>query len=196
MLIRRACAVAAFVAASLFLSGCFVVSTSLPQGSGPINDERLVGDWVGIDTDSGKPSNAYLHFQRYDEQKPLRLVWVEGKDYQIYELITRRVGNRQIFAATHIGPQEGPKDEPDVPNGFFIGYYDVAPNEATFYMLDSEKVSALIKKGRVAGKEAPGKYDIATLTGSPAELARFLASDEAFAARAKAAKLRRAGPPR
>lgn len=191
---RRACSVIAAVCAALILSGCFVVSKNLPAGSGPINDDRLVGDWQGIDGDDGKPSDAYLHFQKYDPQKPLRLVWVEDKSYQVYEVTTMRIGNKNVFASVLTGPEEA-TSEKDMPHGYFIGFYEVNGNEAVFHLLDAEKVGGLISRGVVKGIKPPGKYDAATLTGSPTELARFLASPEADAARAdEPAKIRRLSP--
>ncbi|NOT39781.1 MAG: hypothetical protein HOP13_04740, partial [Alphaproteobacteria bacterium] len=52
--------IAALVVTAVALSGCFVVSTNVPAGSGPINDPRLEGTWRGIDTSDGKQGNAFL----------------------------------------------------------------------------------------------------------------------------------------
>jgi len=53
-------------------------------------------------------------------------------------------------------------------------------------------VSELIRKGKVRGTPGPAKYDIAKLTGSPAELATFLASADGWASRMEdPARLRR-----
>lgn len=183
--------------AALALSGCFVVSTNVPAGTGPINDPRLVGTWRGIDTDDGKQGNAFLTFQRTDEQKPLRLVWVEGNELQIYDLITRRVGKRDVFAATLTGPAEQiAKMKPGEPRGYFLGFYDVKGERVTFNLLDAKAIGALITANKLKGIAPKGQYDSATLSGSPAELATFLASPEAAAAATKdPATLRRITPP-
>jgi len=195
MAFRRACSVVAAVFAALVLSGCFVVSKNLPAGTGPINDDRLVGAWQGIDSDSGEPDDVYLHFQKPEEDKPLRLIWIEDRNYQVYELATMRIGNKNVFAATLLTPLEKSRDE--IPAGRFLGFYEVNGNgtEVVFHLLDSQKVGELIGRGVVKGIKPPGKYDFATLTGSPAELARFLASPEADAARSdEPARLRRLPP--
>ncbi|MEQ1864147.1 MAG: hypothetical protein ABL996_05785 [Micropepsaceae bacterium] len=197
MSFQRAFAVAVTFSASVFLSGCFTVSKNLPAGTGPINDERLVGAWVGVNDDGGIPSDtAFLHFQKIDDDKPLRLVWVEDKGYQVYDLLTRRIGNKTVFAAKLIGPEEAIKEK-DMLAGYFIGFYDVkGADDVVFHLLDSEKIGKLIVSGKVKGIKPPGKYDLATLTGSPDELARFLASPDAASALAEEpARLRRVPMP-
>jgi hypothetical protein len=183
MNIRHACAVFAAALAALVLSGCFVVSTNAPTGSGPINDERLVGAWRGFDADDQKDADAYLHFLRPDEDKPLRLVWVEGDKFQVYEVRTMMIGGRNVFAATIVEPKmEAEKD--GVPFGYYLGFYEFkSQNDLVFHLLDAKKVGELIDKGVVRGTKPPRQYDMTTLTGSPSELARFLASPQALAAR-------------
>ena len=185
MTIQRAFSVLAIVCVTALLTGCFVVSKNLPAGKA-VNDERLVGAWIGVEEDGRTPSStAFLHFQNQsDHTKPLRLVWVEDKNYQVYELVTLLVGNKHVFAATLVGPDEATKDK-DMPAGYFLGFYEINGDKAVFHMLDSDKVGELIKRGEVKGFRPPGKYDFATLTGTPAELAQFLASPAADAARVK-----------
>jgi hypothetical protein len=192
-MLRRLSALSLLVFAALALSGCFVVATNVPAGSGPINDERLEGTWRGLNAQDGKDSDAFLTFQRVDEKRPLRLVWVEGKDLQIYDVITRRVGTRDVFAATLTGPAEQlAKMKPDEPRGYFIGFYEVNGDKATFHLLEAKKIGDLITKGKLKGVGPKGQYDSATLTGSPAELSAFLASPDGQAAQAaEPATLRR-----
>ena len=195
MAFRRLFALAATVLAATLLTGCFVVSKNVPAGKA-VNDERLLGAWMAIEKDGDVRDNtAYLHFQvQEDAKKPLRLVWVEDKNYQVYELITVRVGNKNVFAATLIAPDEAKKQK-DMPAGYFLGFYEVTGNEADFQMLDSQKVGALIESGKLKGIKPPGKYDFATLIGSPNELAQFLTSPAADAARVDdPARLRRVQP--
>lgn len=167
--------------AAVVLSGCFVVSTNMPAGnSAP--DERLIGSWRGLDADGNEPADAFLHFQRQGPDVPLRLVWVEDTNYVIYEVTTIKIGAKNVFAAKIVGPAEAMKDE--TPKGHYLGFYAFkTPDEIVFNLLDAEKVGELIAKGRLKGTRKPGKYEIATLTGSPDELARFLASADADAAR-------------
>lgn len=182
MMFRRLVSFAAAVIAALALSGCFVVAKNIPAGAGPQGDERLIGAWQGLDADDKKPADAFLHFQQQGPDSPLRLVWVEDKQYQIYEVTTRQIGPKNIFAVMLTGPEEAMKDE--MPKGYFLGFYEFkTPDEVTFQLLDAEKVGELIARGKLKGERKPGKYEMATLTGSPDELARFLASPEADAAR-------------
>jgi hypothetical protein len=183
-MLRRLGAIAAVIVTALTLTGCFVVATNVPAGTGPINDPRLEGTWRGLDANGGRETEAFLTFQRVDEQKPLRLVWVEGKELQIYEFISRRIGNRDAFAATMIGPADQlAKMKPGEPRGYFLGFYELKGEQATFYLLDSKKIGALITAGKLKGTPPKGQYDMATLTGTPAELGAFLASPDALAAR-------------
>jgi hypothetical protein len=188
MTIYSALSVLSALAAALLVSGCFVISANVPAGSGPINDEALVGDWRGLEEGSDKATDVYVHFQRPDADKPLRVVFVEDRSYQIYELITRVVGKHKVFAAKIVAPVEAKKDTPE---GFFLGFYEVNGDEAVFHLLDSEKTNALIRQGKVSGKAGKAKYDYATLDGSKTAIAEFLSTPEAWAARADPARLRR-----
>ena len=189
MTIQRAFSVLVALCAALLVSGCFVVSKHLPAGTGVINDDRLVGNWRGFDTGSGKEEDAYLHFQKPDPDKPLRLVWVEDSKYLVYEVVTTHIGSKDVFAAKLIAPQQAKKER--TPHGYFVGFYEVTGNEVVFHLLDAEKISALITQGKLKGTPGKKKYDFATLSGSPVELARFLSSPEAWTARAEPARLRR-----
>ena len=193
-MLRRAASLALAVIAALTLTGCFVVAKNIPAGQAQI-DTRLIGTWRGLDDDGRKETEAFLSFQKYDDKRPLRLVWVEDKGYQIYDVITMRIANRNVFAATLTGPAEALKEK-DMSAGHFIGFYDVAGDRLQFSLLDSEKIGKLIEQGKLKGLRKPGKWEMATLTGSPQELAAFLASADALAAQMdEPAKLRRLTPP-
>lgn len=183
-MLSRAFSIVAAIAAALALSGCFVVSQNLPAGSGPVGDPRLVGAWRGLDSDDGKDADAFLHFLKVDrDDEPLKLVWVEDRNYQLYEVHTMVIAGRNVFAAKLLGPEEALR-EGEMPPGYFLGFYEFqSKDRLTFGLLDSEKIGELISKGRLKGTRKPGKWEMATLTGSPAELARFLASPEAQDAR-------------
>ena len=195
MTVRRASSLFAAMCAALVLSACFVVSKNAPTGSGPINDERLLGAWRGFDADDNKDAEAFLHFLRPDPDKPLSLVWVEDNKFQVYEVRTMVIGGRNVFAATIVEPKmEAEKD--GVPIGYYLGFYEFkSPDYLVFHLLDAKKVGALIERGVVKGIKPPREYDMTTLTGSPTELARFLASAEAYGARIDdPAHLRRIAP--
>jgi hypothetical protein len=182
MMLRHASAVVAAVLAAIVLSGCFVLSKSLPAGQQVI-DQRLVGAWGGIDKDDPNDIEAFLHFLKPEGEGPLKLVWVENNNYQVYEVNTFVIGGKNVFAAKLLTPF---KDDDDVviPEGYFLGFYEFnGDDEIAFTLLEADKIGELIKAGKLKGEPGKGKYDFAMLTGSPAELARFLASPEAQAAR-------------
>lgn len=193
-MLRRAFAIVAAVAAALVLSGCFVVSKNLPGGR-EVRDDRLVGTWRGVEGDDNRDSGAFLHFQKVDERRPLQLVWVEDKGYQVYEVHTMAYGAKQVFAAKLIAPPQSAKEMPT--DAYFIGFYEFkSAGELSFTLLDNEKIGELIKKGKLKGVPPKGKYDMTTLTSSPSELAAFLASRDADAARTPdPARLRRVTAP-
>ena len=193
-MLRRAFAVVTVALAALALAGCFVVAENIPAGQAGI-DNRLVGTWRGLEDEDKKETAAFLSFQKYDDGKPLRLVWVEDRNYQVYDVTTMRIAGRNVFAAKLIAPDEALKEK-DMAIGYFIGFYDVKGDRLQFAPLDSEKVGELIKRGKLKGSRGPGKWEMATLTGSPQELAAFLASPDALAAQIEEpAVLRRLTPP-
>lgn len=179
----RLMSAAAVACAALLLSGCFVISKNLPAGTQIGADERLVGAWRGFDNDEKKNADAFLHFLAPDKGAPMKLVWVEDRNYQVYEVQTMRIGQKNVFAAKIVTPMAEMRGE--IPDGYFVGFYDVKGDDISFNLLDAEKVGALIQSGKVKGIKPPGKYDFATLTGSPTDLARFLASPEASASLAE-----------
>jgi len=181
MTFQRACSFVLVALTAVALSGCFVVSKNLPAGEEK-TDERLVGAWRGFDKDDQEDADAFLHFLKPDRDEPLKLVWIEDRNYQVYEVHTFVIGAKNVFAAKLLTPFKEDGDD-EIPDGYYLGFYDVNGDEVVFSMLDSEKVSALITAGKIKGEPALRKYDIVTLTASPAELAAFLASPEAQAAR-------------
>ena len=194
MTILNAIRLSAVLATSLLLSGCFVTSKQMPAGTGPINDDAIVGDWRGIDPDTGQAEQVFIHIQKFDPAKPLRIVFVEDKKYEIYELRTTQVGNRHVFSAKILEPAEAVKESH---GGAFLGYYEVKGDQADFYLLDAGKVSALIRQGKARGIPGKQTYDLAELTGSPAELAAFLGSDAGWNAKVDSpARLRRVPMPK
>lgn len=193
-MLRRAFAAVTVALAALALAGCFVVTTNIPAGQA-IFDIRLIGTWRGLDDEGTKETGAFLSFQRIDDGPRLRLVWVEDRNYQVYDVVTLRIANRNVFAATLTGPAEALKEK-DMTAGHFIGFYDLKGDRLQFAPLDSEKIGKLIQQGKLKGSRGPGKWEMATLTGSPDELARFLASPDALAAQIQEpAMLRRLTPP-
>jgi len=185
---NRLVAQALTLAATLFLAGCYVIADNKPLQQGPQADEAIIGDWRSIDETTGKETNAFLHIQRPTDDGPLRLVFVEDKDLSVYTLTTTRAGNRRVFSAVvELGD--------DAPKGALLGYYEVEGDDLRFHLMDAEKISALIRAGKVAGIPAAKAYDTARLTASAAELSQFLASEDAWNARVSdASRMRRMRP--
>jgi hypothetical protein len=175
------------LAALTLLGGCFVISDSKPIQVGPINDEAIVGDWRSVDESTGKLLNAFMHIQKIDDQEPLRVIFVEGNDHNVYTLTTSRAGKRKVFAAAPTGP--------DAKAEYLLGYYEVEADALKFHFLDSEKAGKLIAAGKLAGVPGEKAYDSARLTGPSAEITKFLASDDGWNARiSDASRLRRMRP--
>lgn len=180
MTFQRACSLVLVALTAVALSGCFVVSKNLPAGK-EMTDERLVGAWRGFDKDDQQDADAFLHFLKPDRDEPLKLVWVEDRNYQVYEVHTYEIAGKNVFASKLLTPMKEGDDS--MPDGFFLGFYTFdGDDQLTFTPLDAEKVDAMIKAGKLKGIAAKQRYDFVTLTGSPAELATFLASPEAEAA--------------
>ena len=184
---NRGRAVAAVVGAAFAVSGCFVESTNLPDAP-QFLDDRLVGAWQGVFAETNRRVDFYLHFQQLKGQNALRVIWVDNSSSDVdsscavYELTTLRVGNKHVFAAR--GLQAGQETEEHEKSGSYVlGFYEVKGSEAVFYLLERDKIKALISRGVVKAVEPPDRYDFVTLTGSPTELARFLTSPDAESAR-------------
>ncbi len=182
MTLQRVCLFVLVILAAAALSGCFVLSKNLPTGE-EVTDERLVGAWRGFDEDDQEDADAFLHFLKADKGDPLRLVWVEDRHYQIYEVHTFVIDGKNVFASKLLTPFKE-DDEDSIPEGFFLGFYEFdGDNEVIFTLLDAEKINDMIKAGELKGEAGARKYDFVTLTGSPKDIAAFLASPEAEAAR-------------
>lgn len=195
MLHFRTLTISVALCAQLVLSGCFVTTSQVPAGTGPINDEAMVGTWRGVDADSGEEEDAFIHIQSTAPDKPLRVVSVEDNDLKIYELHTTRVGSHNAFAA-RIVQADDEDDKKEFNGAFLLGYYEAKGNELLFHILDADKVSELIRSGKVKGNPGNGKFSTAKLTGSPAEVASFLASQDGWKSRMdEPARLRRLSKP-
>jgi hypothetical protein len=146
MIIRRACALTAAILAALVLSGCFVLSKSLPAGQ-QVTDQRLVGTWGGFDRDDPEDIEAFLHFLEQEGGGPLKLVWVENNAYQVYEVHTFTIAGKNVFASKALTPFKDDDDEV-IPDGYFLGFYAFdGADEIAFTLLEAEEIGKLIKAG-------------------------------------------------
>ena len=176
------------ILATFALAGCFVASTQVPKGTGPVADRRLVGSWQGIDDGDHNPTrdDVVLTFRMTTNAKPLRLTWNEGKKRRLYDVYTQKFGNHMGFAAKLTGPAEAQKED-ETKGAYYLGYYEFTPSGEglIFYLLDKKKLAGLIASGKLKGNAGKGEHAIAILNGPAREVGRFLTSIKGFAARSE-----------
>ena len=180
MTVLNALRLSAVLAVSLALSACFVTTQQMPAGTGPINDDALVGKWQGVDGDTNQPQNTFFTITKTGRDAPLHMVMLDDGKQSEYDIRTTQVNGQHILVARVTAPEEAIKESG---GGAYIAYYEATPEQLTFYLLDAEKVRAFIKSGKLKGNPGEKQYDIAELTGSPQEVAAFLGSPEGIASR-------------
>jgi hypothetical protein len=196
---RRAASLSLVIAATLTLTGCFVASTHIPKGTGPVADRRLVGSWQGIDDGDHNPTSddVVLTFQMTTSTKPLRLTWNEGKKRRFYNVYTQKFGIHMGFAAKLTGPAEAQRED-ETKGAHYLGYYEFTPSGEglIFYLLDKKKLAGLIASGKLKGNAGKGEHAMAILNGPAREVGRFLTSAKGFAARSEGPAMLRRLPAR
>ena len=196
---RRAASLSLVIAATLTLTGCFVASTHIPKGTGPVADRRLVGSWQGIDDGDHNPTrdDVVLTFRMTTNAKPLRLTWNEGKKRRFYDVYTLKFGNHMGFAANLTGPAEAQRED-ETKGAYYLGYYEFTPSGEglIFYLLDKKKLAGLIASGKLKGNAGKGEHALAILNGPAREVGRFLTSAKGFAARSEGPAMLRRLPAR
>lgn len=173
MTLRQICVV---LVASLLLTGCFVVSPVAPKTEGL--DPRLTGFWAGVS--DGKPTGTILQFVEGSGKNEPRVVATHPKGVAVYDLRTLKTSAKGgAFAIRAIM-----SDDPDgtLPEGYVLGFYELRGNTLWSDALNSADVGALVDAGKVKGVKGKGQFADVTLTGTPEEVAAFLASPEARAA--------------
>lgn len=170
----------AVFATSLALSGCFVTTQQMPAGTGPINDDALVGKWQGIDAEDNKPENTFFTITKTGRDAPLHMVMLDDGKQSEYDIRTTQVNGQHILVARVTAPEEAIKESG---GGSYIAYYEAMPEQLTFYLLDAEKVRPLVKSGKLKGNPGEKQYDIVELTGSAQDVAAFLGSKDGLASR-------------
>jgi len=161
------------------LSACYVAAPAPPEGAGL--DPALKGVWAGMEENGKIKSGAFLHFVEAKEGKPPLMVAVDDTELEVYETFTLKLKGKAgigAFAVRQILPAD--KEKPKVE--YVLGYYKITGDRLAISILDSDKVGAMVDAGKVKGEKTSGKYYDVSLTGTPAELASFLASPEASAA--------------
>lgn len=186
-------------AASLLLSGCYVSSLVPPATRGAPDDQRLIGTWYGLN-EQGKPvTDAFLHFIKARDGAPMLMLVTGTDEYTVYELHTAQLGANRFFAVRkmHTRDLDAGRPADKESKQFTLGAYDVRGDKLVMRLFNTDKLRAAVAAKRVKGELEPeglGGGGI-TLTGSPDELARFLASAEANAALEESRVLARRLPP-
>jgi hypothetical protein len=176
--------------ASFVLSGCYVYATVPPAPNGPAFDDRLVGAWFGLD-EKGKPvPNAFLHFTKPKDKGPMHMVSAETDDYDVFEVHTAQASSKRVFAVRKIAARVRAETEPDA-DKYVLGAYG---DTLVIRVFEPDKLRDAVAASRVRGTAGTGNFASVTLTGSPDEVIRFLASPEADAALSKPHPLARRLP--
>lgn len=190
-MLRRAGAIVAVVAAAFVLSACFVVSTVPPKTTG--FDQRLIGFWEGLS--DGKPTGTILQFVEGTDKKEPRMIAAHARGIAVYDLRTLKAGARGGAFAARVMMSDDPDD--NIPDGYLLGLYEIRGNTLWISILNSADVGALVDAGKVKGVKTKGAFFDVTLTGTPEEIAAFLASPDARTSIGEGTILaRRMAPPR
>ena len=148
---------------ALSLSGCQVVFTN-PPAAKPKEDKALRGRW----TSEEKEKEAMtVRFERRNrgEVDVSFLPDDPDKKNPVFTAKLFEIGGRSYMV---LNPTDADRDK-----GFLIVRYEINGDELAVWILNSEKVAALIKQKRVAGE---GGQSGATVTESADNVSRFLQS--------------------
>lgn len=196
MLLQQMRAVIAAIALSFTLSGCYVYAVAPPAPNGPTVDESLVGAWYGINEKGETVPNAFLHIIKPREGGPMHVVATETDDHSVYELHIANASGKRIFAVRKVHPVRpaGPNGPSEESTKYMLGVYDVKGDALVIRIFEPDKVRELVEARRVQGLAPTGAFAAVTLTGSPADVTRFLGSREADATLSKPLALARRLP--
>jgi hypothetical protein len=181
MRLRHLYAVIATAVVSLLLSGCYVTSLVPPAKNGAPDDARLVGTWYGLDEHGKHVADAFLHFIKPKDGGPMLMLATGTDEYTVYELHTVQLGANRFFAVRklHTRDLDAGKAPDKESKEFTLGAYDVRRDKLVMRLFDTDKIRAAVTAKRVKGEVEKGDFGGVTLTGTPEELSRFLASAEA-----------------
>ncbi len=192
MRLQQMRAVFAAIVLSIALSGCYVYAVAPPAPNGPIVDERLIGAWYGINEKGETVPNAFLHIVKSKNGSPMHVVAAETDDHSVYELHIANASGKRVFAVRKVHPLSTAPSEDATK--FMLGVYDVQGDALVIRIFEAAKVRELVEARRVQGLAPTDAFAAVTLTGSPADVTRFLGSREAEAALSKPLALARRLP--
>jgi hypothetical protein len=182
MRMRHLYAVIATAAAALILSGCFVYSLAPPAPSGSAIDDRLIGTWYALD-EHGKPvTDGFLHFIKPKDGGPMQMVTAAPDEYSVFELHTAQLPGKRAFAVRKLHPIEPGKADSNEAKMFMLGTYEIKGDALAIRVYAPDKLRDAVRAGKIKGTAGTGNFASVTLTGSPQDVARALATPEADAA--------------
>jgi hypothetical protein len=169
--------------AALLLAACLPVQTKAPVGStvGFANDPALNGTWKGWTKDN--PAFSYFHFIPKDD-KTITLVGVtppqkdEKGSWATYTLQTTTLGKNHYMNANEWIDDGKPVDAAERSMNAAV-YYTIEGDTLKAYLLDEDKVKALIADHKIAGTVDKGQYGDVRITEDPAKLDARLAGADA-----------------
>jgi hypothetical protein len=186
MRMRHLYAVIVACVAAVTLSGCYVYGVVPPAPNGPAVDDRLVGTWYGLD-EHGKPvRDAFLHFIKPKDGGPMHMLSSETDNYGAFELHTGQIPGQRVFGVRKIYPPEpAGSNIADDNTKYLLGVYDVRHDALVIRVFEPDKLRDAVNANRLRGTVGSGNFAAVTLTGSPQDISRALASPEAQAALSK-----------
>ncbi len=172
----------AILAATLALAACLPVATKSPVGStaGFKADPALYGMWEGSTGDADAAVFIAILPNENGDATAVFIdmpVPVKSGDWGTYALKIAALGPYRYLNARAVLANGKPAEGGESENTFPL-LYAVGPNGTlTLYLLDEDAAKAAVKAGKIAGEVASGAYGDVVLTGAPADLDAFFASD-------------------
>jgi hypothetical protein len=108
----------------------------------------------------------------------------------VFEVHTAQASSKRVFAVRKIAARVRAETEPDA-DKYVLGAYG---DTLVIRVFEPDKLRDAVAASRVRGTAGTGNFASVTLTGSPDEVIRFLASPEADAALSKPHPLARRLP--
>jgi hypothetical protein len=164
---------------ALSLSGCQVVFTNLPAAK-PREDKALRGRWTSEEKEK-EAMTVQFEKRNREEVNVSFLPAGPGEKNPVFTARLFEIGGRSYMG---LNPTDADRDK-----GFLIVRYEISGDELTVWLLNSDKVTNLIKQKTISGE---GGQTGATVTESADSVSRFLQSSEGQDAFEVFGKFRRA----
>jgi hypothetical protein len=183
MHVMRTTRLAIAAGATLLLAACLPVSTKAPVGStvGFANDPALNGTWLGRSKDD--PTISYFHFLP-KEDKTITMIGVtplqkdQKASWATYTMQTATLG-RNHYMNVHEWLDDGKLVDPAERSVNVAVYYTIEGDTLKAYILDEDKIKAMIAAHKIKGTVDSGKDGDVHITEDPAKLDAMLAGPDA-----------------